>query len=139
MHSLSAIARGINVSIAAQDKRFERQLKEDAERKRKLLDFQASEAEKDHQHDARMAVLLMSLKSSHLPPQYRQSSSMQPFSTWGGLHVSQLNSVMPSHHSCQLSNVTSPARMDVWPGMTNISKVPSSCQSPDPYQPVNLD
>ena len=69
-HGLSAIARGINASIAAQDKRFERQLKENAERERRLLAFRASEAEKDHQHEARMAQLLMSLKSSHPSPQY---------------------------------------------------------------------
>ena len=39
----------------------------------------------------------------------------------------------------QLSNVTSRARADVWPGMTNIFMVPTSCKSPDPYQPVNSD
>ena len=139
-HGLSAIARGTNASIAAQDNRFERHLKENAERERRLLEFRASEAEKDRQHEARMAQLLMSLKSWHPPPQYRQSSNMQPFSAWGGLHnVSQPNSVMSSHHSRQLSNVTSPAHADVWPGMTNISMVLSSCQSPDPYQPVNFD
>ena len=38
-HGLSAIARGINASIAAQDKRFERQLKENTERERRLLEF----------------------------------------------------------------------------------------------------
>ena len=69
-HGLSAIARGINALIAAQDKRFERPLKERAERERRLLEFRASEVEKDCQHEARMAQLLMSLKSSHLPPQY---------------------------------------------------------------------
>ena len=100
----------------------------------------ASEVEKDRQHEARMAQLLMSLKSSHPPSQYEQSSSMQPFSAWGELHnVSQPSSVMSSHHSRQLSNVTSPARTDVWPGITNISMVLSSCQSPNLYQPVNSD
>ena len=69
-HGLSAIARGTNASIAAQDNRFERHLKENAERERRLLEFRASEAEKDHQHEARMAQLLMSLKSSHPSPQY---------------------------------------------------------------------
>ena len=137
---MPAVARGINTSIAAQDKRFERQLKENAERKRRLLEFRASEAEKDRHHEGRIAQLLMSLKSSHPGPQYGQYSSMQPFSAWGGLNnVSQPNTVMSSHHSRQLSNVTSPARKDVWPGMTNVSMVPSSCQSPDPYQPVNSD
>ena len=29
--------------------------------------------------------------------------------------------------------------LKIWPGMTNISMVSSSCQSPDPYQPVNSD
>ena len=116
-HGLSAVARAMNASITAQDKRFERQLKENAERERSLLEFRASEAEKDRQHEARMEELLMYLKSSHPPPQYGQSSSMQPFSAWGGLHdVSQPNSVISSHHSRQLSNVTSPARTDVWPG-----------------------
>ena len=139
-YGLPAVARGINTSIAAQDKRFERQLKENAERKRRLLEFRASEAEKDRHHEGRIAQLLMSLKSSHPGPQYGQYSSMQPFSAWGGLNnVSQPNSVMSSHHSRQLSNVTSPAHADVWPGMTNISMVLSSCQSPDPYQPVNFD
>ena len=103
-----------------------------------MLEFRASEAEKDRQHEVRMEELFMSLKSSHPLPQYGQSSSIQPFSAWGGLHnVSQPNSVMSSHHLRQLSNVMSPARTDVWPGMTNISMVPSSCQSPDSYQPVN--
>ena len=46
-HGLSAIARGTNASIAAQDNRFERHLKENAERERRLLEFRASEAEKD--------------------------------------------------------------------------------------------
>ena len=139
-HGLSVIARGINALIAAQDKRFECQLKENAERKRRLLEFRASEAEKDRQHEVRMAQLLMSLNSSHPLPQYGQSSSTQPYSAWRGVHnVSQPNSVMSSHHSHQLSNVTSPACMDVWPGMTNIFMVPSSCQSLDPYQPVNSD
>ena len=87
-----------------------------------------------------MAQLLMSLKSSHPQPQHGQSSSIQLFSTWGGLHnVSQPNLMMSSHRLRQLSNVTSPAPTDIWPGMTNISMVPSSCQSPDPYQPVNSD
>ena len=105
-----------------------------------MLEFRASEAEKDRQQEARMAQLLMSLKSSHPPLQYGLSSNMQPFSAWGGLHnVSQHNSVTSSHHSRQLSNVTSPAHTDVWPAMTNISLVPSSCQSPDLYQPVNSD
>ena len=139
-HGLSAIARGINASIAAQDKRFERQLKENTERERRLPEFRASEVEKDRHHKGRMAQLLISLKSSHLGPQYEQSKSMQAFSAWRGLNnVSQPNSVMSSHHSRQLSNVTSPARKDVWPGMTNVSIVPSSCQSPDPHQPVNSD
>ena len=96
-YGLSAIPSGKNASIAAQDKRFERQLKKNAEREQRLLEFRASEAERDCQHEARMAQLLMSL----------ESSSMQPFFAWGGLHnVSQPNSVMPSHLSCQLSNVT---------------------------------
>ena len=139
-HGLSAIAHGINASIAGQDKRFERQLKENTERERRLLEFRASEAEKDHQHEVRIAQLLMSLNSSHPLPQYGQSLSMQPCSARRGLHnVSQPNLVMSSHHSHQLSNVTSPACMDVWPGMTNISMLPSSCQSPDPYQSVNSD
>ena len=137
---MSAITRATNASIAAQGKRFERQLKENAERRRRLLQFHASEAGKDHQHEARMAQLLMSLKSFHPPPQYGQSSRMQPFSAWGGLYnVSQPNSVMSSHHLRQLSNVTSPTRTDVWPKMNNISMVPSLCQSPDPCQPVNSD
>ena len=38
-HGLSAIARGINASIAAQDKRFERQLKENAVMERRLLEL----------------------------------------------------------------------------------------------------
>ena len=139
-HGLSAITRGTNASIAAQDKRFERQLKENAERRRRLLKYHASEAGKDRQHEARMAQLLMSLKSLHPPPQYGQSSRMQPFSAWRGLYnVSQPNSVMSSNHLRQLSNVTSPARTDVWPRMNNISMVPSLCQSPDPCQPVNSD
>ena len=54
-HGLSAIARGINVSINAQYRGFERQLKENAERERRLIEFHASEAEKDRQHEARMA------------------------------------------------------------------------------------
>ena len=45
-HGLSAIARGINASIAAQGKRFECQLKENAERERRLLEFRASQAKK---------------------------------------------------------------------------------------------
>ena len=138
-HDSSAVGRGLNASITAQDNRFERQLKANAERERSLSEFRASEAGEDRQHEARMAQSLMSLKSSHPPPQYWQSSSM-PFFAWGGLHnVSQSNSVMPSHHSRQLSNVTLPARTDVWLGRTNISMVPSSCQSLDPYQPVNSD
>ena len=68
-HGLSAIARGINASIAAQDKRFERQLKENDEREWRLLEFCASEAERDRQHEARIAQFLMSLKSSHEPAQ----------------------------------------------------------------------
>ena len=44
-HGVSAIARGINASIATQDKRFERQLQENAEREWRLLDFYASEAQ----------------------------------------------------------------------------------------------
>ena len=116
-HGLSATARGINTSIAAQGKRFDRQLKENAEREQRLLEFRASEAEKDRQHETRMAQLLMSLKSLHPSPQYEQSSSMQPFSAWGGLHnVSQPNSLMSSHHSHELSNVTSPACTDVGQG-----------------------
>ena len=104
-HGLPAIARGINSSITAQDKIFERQLKENAERERSLLEFRASEAEKDRQREARMVQLLMSLKSSHPLPQHGESSSMHPFSPWGGLHnVSQPNSVMPSHHSCLVSS-----------------------------------
>ena len=75
-HGSSAIAHGINPSITAQGKRFECQLKENAERKRRLLEFRASETEKDCQHEARMAQLLMSLKSLHPPPQYGQFSSM---------------------------------------------------------------
>ena len=137
---MSAIARGTNASIAAQDKRFERQLKENDEREWRLLEFCASEVEKDRKHEASIAQFLMSLKSSHEPTQYGQSSSTQPFSTWGGLHnVSQPTSVMSSHHSRQLSNVTSPTRTDVWLEMTNISMVASSCKSPDLYQPVNSD
>ena len=140
MHGLSAIARGINASISAQDTRFERQLKENAEREQRLLQFRVSEAEKDCQHEARMAQLLISLKSSHPPPHYGQSSSMQSFSTWGGLDiVSQLYSVMCSHHLHQLSNVTSPASTDVWQEMTDICMVSSSCQSLDLYQSVNSD
>ena len=81
-HGLSAIPRGINASTAVQYKRFEGQLKENAEREWSLLEFHASEAEKDRQHEARMAQLLMSLKSSHPWPQYGQSSSMQPFSVF---------------------------------------------------------
>ena len=46
-HGLSAIARGINTSIAAQDRRFERQLQENAERERRVLEFRAEEAEKE--------------------------------------------------------------------------------------------
>ena len=38
-HGLSAIASGINVSIAAQDKIFEHQLKENAEMERRLLEL----------------------------------------------------------------------------------------------------
>ena len=49
-HGFSAIAHGINASITVQDKRFERQLKENAEREWRLLEFRASEAEKNHQH-----------------------------------------------------------------------------------------
>ena len=86
--------------LAAQDKRFELQLKENAERERRLLEFRATEAEKDCQHEAIMTQLLMFLKSSHPPPQYGESSSMQPFSAWGGLHnVCQPYPVMSSHHS----------------------------------------
>ena len=134
------VALGINASIAAQDKRFEHQLKENDEREWRLLEFCASEVEKDRKHEASIAQLLMSLKSSHEPTQYGQSSSTQPFSPWGGLHnVSQPTSVMSSHHSRQLSNVTSPTRTDVWLEMTNISMVASSCKSPDLYQPVNSD
>ena len=70
MHILSAIVRGINASIAVQDKSFERQLKENAEREWRLLEFRTNETEKYHQHEAIMAQLLMSLKSLHLPPQY---------------------------------------------------------------------
>ena len=99
-HDFSVITRGINASIAAQDKRFELQLKENAERERRLLEFCATEAEKDCQHEAIMTQLLMFLKSSHPPPQYGESSSMQPFSAWGGLHnVCQPYPVMSSHHS----------------------------------------
>ena len=36
-HGLSAIARGINASIAAQDRGFQRQLKENVERERRFL------------------------------------------------------------------------------------------------------
>ena len=86
--------------LAAQDKRFELQLKENAERERRLLEFCATEAEKDCQHEAIKTQLLMFLKSSHPPPQYGESSSMQPFSAWGGLHnVCQPYPVMSSHHS----------------------------------------
>ena len=139
-HGLPAIARGINGSIAAQGKRFECQLKENAERERRLLEFRVSEAKKDCQHEARIPQLLMSLKSSHPQSQYGQSARIQLFSARGGLHnVSQPNSVMSSHRLRQLGNVTSPACADIWPAMTNISMVPSSCQSPDLYQPVNLD
>ena len=70
MHILSVIVRGINASIAVQDKSFERQLKENAEREWRLLEFHTNETEKYHQHEAIMAQLLMSLKSLHLPPQY---------------------------------------------------------------------
>ena len=79
-HGLSAIARGINASIAAQDKRFEPQLKENAERKQRVLKFCASEAEKDPQHEVRMVQLLMSLKSSYPLSLFNQSSNMQQLS-----------------------------------------------------------
>ena len=85
-HDSSAIGCGVNASITAQGNRFERQLKASTERERSLLVLRESEAEKDRQHEARMAQLLMSLKSSHPPPQYGQSSNMQPFFAWGGLH-----------------------------------------------------
>ena len=99
MHGLSAIAREINASMAVKDKRLENQLKENAERERKLPEFRASEAEKDCQHETRMEQLLMSLKILHLLPHYERCSSMHPFSTRGGLHnVSQPNSLMFSYH-----------------------------------------
>ena len=73
---MSAIARGINSSIAAQDKRFEHQLKENIEKGLRLLEFRASEAEKDRQDKARMALLLISLKSSPAPSQYEEGYIM---------------------------------------------------------------
>ena len=77
--------------------------------------MRTGEAEKDCQHEARMAQLLIFLKSSLPPPQYGQSSSMHLYFAWGGLHnVSQPNSVMSSHHSRQLSNVAPPARTDIY-------------------------
>ena len=58
-HGLSAILDGINRSIEAQNRMFERQLNENSERERRMLEFRASEAEKDRKHEYRMAQLFL--------------------------------------------------------------------------------
>jgi hypothetical protein len=88
-HGLSAIARGIQASIIAQDKRFERQLKENSEKEKRLLEFRAVEAEKDRKHEERMAQLLLSMRST------QQAATAYP--TWGGMGPSS-SFVSPSQH-----------------------------------------
>ena len=57
-HGLSAIARGINSSIIAQDRRFAAQMEMAKEREALLLKFRAEEAEKDRRHEERMMQFL---------------------------------------------------------------------------------
>ena len=59
---LAAIAKGISDSIAAQNERFKKQMRAEEEKEKRLLEFRAAEAEKDRQHEMRMAQLFMTLK-----------------------------------------------------------------------------
>lgn len=56
---LEKIAQCFTDSIAAQDRRFELQMKEIRDREERLLKFRSEEAEKDRQHEFRMAELLL--------------------------------------------------------------------------------
>ena len=80
---LSAIARGLNAAIVAQDKRFDRQFKANDEREKRLLEFRVKEAEKEREHEYRMAQLFATMKTqSALPypqfPNYPQPSQQYP-------------------------------------------------------------
>ena len=122
-HGLSAIARGINTSIAAQDRRFERQLQENAERERRVLEFRAEEAEKNRQHEYRMAQLFLSsrqVQPAQVPAptvsDYRQAT--QHYSPW------------------QSSSSSSPQTS--WPDLTaNSSYRQRSHNRDNPYDPTS--
>lgn len=120
-HGLSAIARGINASIAAQNKRFEQQLKENKERETRLLEFRAIEAEKDRQHELRMAQLLMSSRQSYSPSHHR---SAQQFSGWRAGTSMGNESMSNTHH---------PTSQISWPDMANFPVM--SRERKEPYQP----
>ena len=86
------------------------QLKESAER---LLEFCASEAEKDCQHEVRIAQLLMPLKSWHPPSFYGQSSNLEQFQTKRGMkNMDQPNSLMSPNPCHQLNTVVFPLHSD---------------------------
>ena len=115
-HGLSAIARGINTSIIAQGKRFDRQLKANEEKEKPLLEFRASEAEKDRQHELRMAELLVSTRT---PSHYSLPA-------WGGLD----NGSNPGSNIDQRNSLTSPSRSPF-----QMNSVMS--RRPHPYQPTS--
>ena len=81
-HGLSAIARGIQASIIAQDKRFERferQLEENSEKR--LLEFRAVEAEKETRGENGTTSLIdeKHAAGSHSVPNMGWNGSVQFF------------------------------------------------------------
>ena len=85
--ALSEIARRLNAAVVAQSKRFERQLKANEEREQQRLEFREREAERDRNHEYRMAQLFL-MYNRNINPQNQlsersadDSSSMYP--DWG--------------------------------------------------------
>ena len=50
-HRLSGIAPGITAAISAQNRMFERQLQENRESEKRMLEFREREAESERQHE----------------------------------------------------------------------------------------
>ena len=84
---LGEIARAIKASVDAQDRRHKEQLKANDERERRMTEFRAKEAEKDREHEFRMAQLFMST---------RQSSTPRPFEMHPQQSLSQVWNMNPS-------------------------------------------
>ena len=66
--ALGEIARVLHASIAAQDKRFEQQLRASEEKERRMVEFREREAEKDRAQEYKMAHLYMSGPRFQHPP-----------------------------------------------------------------------